>query len=251
MKRKIDINCDLGELKPPDGNDLELMPLISSCNIACGYHAGDTVMMRETVALAREHGVAIGAHPGYDDKEEFGRRFMELTDRELSDLVLIQVEALQEIAARIGCDLQHVKPHGALYNYLARNYAQALIVADTVQRIDRDLILYVLSGSCSETAANEVGITIAKEGFIDRQYLADGSLMARSHSEALITDVRVMGERAVKLALGENIRDESGASISIPCDTLCIHGDQPAAVETAVAVRESLRRSRIEVKSLR
>lgn len=242
----IDLNCDMGE---GCGNDAELMKFISSTNVACGFHAGDRAMMTETVELAIVRNVAIGAHPGYRDLENFGRTAMSLPTKEVFAIVVEQIESLRQICEPRGAFLQHVKPHGALYNQAARDRELAAAIAEAIASVDRNLILYGLSGSALISEAESAGLKTASEVFADRTYQIDGSLTPRTQSDALITD----GEKAVAQAL-QMIRSgavtaTTGETVSIKAETLCIHGDGEHAVEFAKAIRDALASSGVSVMS--
>jgi 5-oxoprolinase (ATP-hydrolysing) subunit A len=230
---RLDLNCDLGEGAP---HDAELMPLISSANIACGAHAGDATTMRRTLELARQQGVAPGAHPGYRDRANFGRRELALAPGEVFQLVAEQIRALQQVAAELGIELTHVKPHGALYNQAARDLALADAVAAAVQSVNARLILFGLAGSALITAARACRLAVAEEVFADRRYQADGALVPRSRPDALITDP------AEACAQVMHFLREGHAQ------TVCVHGDGPQAVTFARRLRSALHQAQIEIK---
>jgi UPF0271 protein len=241
---KIDLNCDLGEAA---GNDEAIMPYITSANIACGFHAGDASVMRTTVRLAREHGVNIGAHPGWPDLQGFGRHEMNLSAEETQALVLYQIGALAGIAKAEGAALTHVKPHGALYNQAARDRGLANAIARAVKSFSLDLILVGLAGSLLCEAGAELGIKVAGEGFPDRAYNPDGTLMSRSNSGALIESPEEVAKNALKL-----IKDGilfGGKNVSV--DTLCLHGDNIHAAENAKLLHETLTKNGIDVVGLK
>ena len=242
----IDLNCDLGEAYP---NDAALMPLISSANIACGYHAGDADTMRRTVDLAVEHIVAIGAHPGFDDKENFGRKEQQLSRQAYYDLVYRQLEILAAHAAAAGAAISHVKPHGALYNMAARDPELAATVARAVLDFNPELILFGLSGSHSIAQAQALGLKTAGEVFADRSYQADGSLKPRSRPGALITHTDKCLEHVLEMVLNKRVRAADGAWVSISAETICLHGDGEHAVVFARAVRAALMGKDIAVQA--
>jgi UPF0271 protein len=215
----MQINCDLGE---GIGNDAELMPYINEANIACGFHAGDAFTMRETVALCIRHKVKIGAHPSYLDRENFGRKEIELSSEEIYLLVRKQVETLKKITEQARAKLNHVKPHGALYNISAKNEAVAKAIAKAVKDIDSSLILFGLKNSHSIAAAKNIGLITAEEAFADRRYESDGSLTPRSQPGACFTEIQDVLNQVEK----------------IKADTWCIHGDGPYAVDFAKALHE-------------
>lgn len=242
---KIDLNCDLGESfgRYTLGDDASIMPLITSVNIACGFHAGDWLTMQATVRLAKRHGAAVGAHPGWPDLQGFGRRELSFSPEETEALVLYQVGALAAFAKAEGVELRHVKPHGALYNQSAREQGLAEAVARAVKRFSVDLALVGLAGSRSVEAAQEMGLRVLNEGFPDRGYASDGMLIPRGQPGALVTDAQEVAAHAVELALHGIQFGEKRVRV----DTLCLHGDNPRAVENARAVREALQNAGIEV----
>jgi len=239
---RIDLNCDLGE---GAGHDGELMPLITSANIACGAHAGDEATMRATVALAQRHGVAIGAHPGFADRQNFGRREMALSPAALHELVVSQIAALARFAP-----LRHVKPHGALYNLAARDAAVAKGVAEAVRAVDGALVLFGLAGSELVKAGRVAGLQVAEEVFADRTYQRDGSLTPRSRPDALITDDAVAVAQVLRIMREGRVRAMDGTDFTIHADTVCLHGDGPHAVAFARRLNDELRRAGIELRSL-
>lgn len=245
---KIDLNCDMGESfgRYALGNDGAIMPFITSANIACGLHAGDPMVMQATIRLAKQHRVAVGAHPGWPDLQGFGRREMKFSPQEAEALVLYQVGALAGIARAEGVNLRHVKAHGALYNQAAKDGALAAAIARAVQRFDRDLILVGLAGSPMIDAGVQLGVRVANEGFPDRRYNPDGTLRSRHEAGAVIEVPEEVAANAVRLAK-EGL--EFG-SRHVQVETLCLHGDNPRAAENARLVREALEKGGIEVKAL-
>ena len=240
VQRHIDLNCDLGE---GAGHDAELMPLITSANIACGAHAGDAATMRATVALARKHGVAIGAHPGFADRENFGRRELATTPDEVRALITTQTAALRDLGP-----VRHVKAHGALYNLAARDAGLAEAVVDAVQAVDPALILFALAGSELVRAGRERGLKVASEVFADRTYQRDGSLTPRSQPDALIHDEDAAVAQVLRMITAGVVRTTDGADVSIVADTVCLHGDGPHAVAFARRLRAELGAAGVEVK---
>jgi len=237
----IDLNCDLGE---GAGHDAELMPFITSANIACGGHAGDAATMRATVALAQKHGVAIGAHPGFADRENFGRRELALSPAEIFALVKDQV-----IALRAFTTLRHVKPHGALYNLAARDAAVAGAIAVAVRTVDPKLVLFGLAGSELVKAGRARGLRVAEEVFADRTYQADGSLTPRSSPDALIQDEDTAVAQMLSLIREGKVRATDGTDLFLKADTVCLHGDGPNAVAFAKRMKVELRKAGIEIKA--
>jgi len=249
----IDLNSDLGEsFGPwPMGQDGALMDSITSANVACGFHAGDPGVMRATIALAREKGVAIGAHPGFQDLVGFGRREIKASPSEVEDLVLYQVSALAGMAAAQGAALQHVKAHGALYNMACRDRALADAIARAVAAFDRSLILFGLPGSELLRAGEAAGLAVAAEVFADRAYDPDGSLTARSKPGSVIHDTPKVVERAIKMVRDQKVIAVDGSTIALRADTICLHGDTPGAADHARAVRAGLEHAGIKIANLR
>lgn len=235
--RTIDLNADMGE---ECGDDAALAPLVSSINAACGGHAGSAETMRVTAALAARHGAALGAHPSYPDRARFGRARLALPPAELRASLAAQIDALRTAARDAGCVLSHVKPHGALYNDAARDPARAALVAEVVRAADPALRLYGPPGSALERAAAAAGLAFVREGFADRAYRADGTLVSRGEPGAVLHDPVLVAARAVRLAAGLPIACADGSPRALPVDTLCLHGDTPGAVTLARAVREAL-----------
>src|SRR4030095_2341600 len=249
---RIDLNSDLGEsFGPwPMGQDAALMDSISSANVACGFHAGDPGAMRATIALARQKGVAVGAHPGFQDLVGFGRREMKESPSEVEDLVLYQVSALAGMAAAQGVTLQHVKAHGALYNMACRDRALADAIAKAVAAFDRSLILFGLPNSELLRAGEAAGLSVAAEVFADRAYDPDGSLTSRTKPGSVIHDTPKGVERAIRMLRDKQVIAIDGSTISLKADTICLHGDTPGAADHAKAVRRGLEAAGIEVGAL-
>jgi UPF0271 protein len=233
----IDLNADVGESR---GDDEALMPSISSANVACGFHAGDPTVIRQTLRLAARHGVAVGAHPGFQDREGFGRRATAIAADEVEDLVLYQVSALHGMARAEGLRLAHVKPHGALYNMAARDSGLARAIARAVARLDRSIVLVGLGGSAFAGAAGAEGLRFAAEAFADRAYEPDGSLRSRDEYDALITDSRLVLARVMRMVTERTVVAIDGSDLPIEADTICIHGDTPGAADLARALRRTL-----------
>jgi UPF0271 protein len=241
---KIDLNCDLGESFE---NDADIMPYITSANIACGFHAGDASVMQATVRLAKQHGVNIGAHPGWPDFQNFGRNEMNLSEDKTEALVLYQIGALVGIAKAEGMELVHVKPHGALYNQAAQDMVLAQAIVRAVKAFSRELILVGLAGSSLIDAGLESGLQVANEGFPDRAYNPDGTLMSRSIKDAVIESPEDVAENAVKLIKNGIIFGAKRVSV----DTLCLHGDNINATENAKILRDVLSKNEVEVLGLK
>lgn len=247
----VDLNCDMGESTTSQkiGDDEGVMPFISSANIACGFHGGDPQVIAATIALAKNHQIAIGAHPSFPDRENFGRKEMELDPAEIRNLIIYQVSALRGIAASMNAMLTHVKPHGALYNMAARRQDYAEAIADAVKTIDPTLVLYGLSGSLMLTAAAEIGLTTSAEVFADRSYQDDGSLTPRTQPGAIIADVSEAVQQVVGMVKEGRVRSMNGRWIELKADTICIHGDTPGAAGYAKAIRHGLEEAGIIIKS--
>ena len=250
---RIDLNSDLGESFGPwaMGHDAALMDSITSANVACGFHAGDPGTMRATIALARDKGVAIGAHPGFQDLVGFGRREIKASPAEVADLVLYQVSALAGMAAAHGIKLQHVKPHGALYNMACKDRDLADAIATAIASLDRSLILFGLPDSELLRAGEAAGLAVAAEVFADRAYDPDGSLTARTKPGSVIHDTAQVVERAIKMVKDRTVIAIDGSAIELRAETICLHGDTPGAAEHARAVRAGLQDAGITVKNLR
>ncbi|HET7704037.1 MAG TPA: 5-oxoprolinase subunit PxpA [Candidatus Limnocylindrales bacterium] len=246
--RTIDLNADVGEsFGPwPMGADEELVPLVSSVNIACGGHAGDPVTILATCALAVRHGAVIGAHPGYPDLVGFGRRDIALTAAELRATLVVQVGAVQAAARLAGSVVRHVKPHGALYNLAARDPDVARTVAGAMRDLDPGLILVGLAGSASLDAGQAAGLAVAAEAFADRRYEADGSLRSRSLPGALLGPADAAAQ-AVSIARDGVAIAQDGSPVVVRADTVCVHGDSPGAVAVARAVRTALETAGIRI----
>ena len=240
---RIDLNCDAGESV---GDDEAIFNVVTSANIACGYHAGDQSTMESTVRSAIRHGVAIGAHPSYPDPQGFGRRTMHVSPAEAEAFVLFQIGALQTIAQANGVQVTHVKPHGALYNDAARDRSLADAIAAAV-RSSGDLRLVGLAGSAFAEAARSADVPFIAEGFCDRAYGDDGHLVSRSVAGSLITDPHAAARQAVDIAVRGRLRSSSGAEVAVAAQTLCIHGDTPGAVDIARAVRAALEAAGVRV----
>lgn len=240
----MDINCDIGE---GCGNDAELMRYISSANIACGFHAGDEATMRRTVELALENGVAVGAHPGYRDRENFGRTEMDLSRDEVKSLIFEQLEALKAECDRQGAKIRHVKPHGALYNRAAKNGDLAKVLAEAVSEFDKDLIFYGLSGSLMIGEAEKVGLKSASEVFADRSYQSDGTLTPRSQPNSLIFEIETSVTQVLDMVKYGRVRSNDAIMVPIKAETICVHGDGPQAVELVTNLRRALTSAGIDV----
>ncbi|MFU8796365.1 MAG: LamB/YcsF family protein [Dehalococcoidia bacterium] len=240
MQARVDINCDMGEGYGPfaAGFDAEIIPHISSANIACGFHAGDPLHMKQTVLLAEAAGVAVGAHPGLPDLMGFGRREMMITPEEAAAYVAYQIGALQAFTG--SGRLQHVKPHGALYNMGIRNEQLALAVAEAVKKVDPGLILVGMAGSSWIEAGRKVGLRVAREVFADRSVHPDGTLVHRSHPGAVIGDIEQVANRVMSMVTDGKVMAIDGQEVEMTGDTICLHGDTPGASDMARRIRQRL-----------
>jgi UPF0271 protein len=258
--KHIDLNCDMGEGfgRYSLGNDTAMLRVVTSANIACGMHAGDPRVMRQTVASAVEQGVAVGAHPGYPDLQGFGRRAMSIALEELEAILIYQLGALagfaqavkRRAADRPATSLTHVKPHGALYNTAARDAVVAQAVAQAIAAFDPALIVVTLPNSALAESARSLGLAVAREGFADRAYQQDGTLVPRRQPGAVIHDPVVAAERAVRMVTEGKVKAITGEIIDLNIDTLCIHGDTPDALQIAQTLRKALEKASIEIRPL-
>jgi UPF0271 protein len=251
MKR-MDLNCDMGEFTDAiiDGTQELLMPSLTSVNIACGGHAGDAQTMKTTVEQALRWGLAVGAHPGYPDRANFGRLELILQPKAVADSVFEQVKALAEIAAGCKAAVTHVKSHGALYNQAVGNRVLAEAIADGVSRWNRDVILVGLAGSLMLDVFREAGFRVAAEAFADRRYEANGTLRSRKFDDALIRDPAEAGRQALQIAERDTVIAHDGTEIAVSAQTICVHGDTPGASKIAAAVAQTLRQAGIELEAL-
>ncbi len=249
----MDLNCDMGELPDAilDGTQESLMPSLTSVNIACGGHAGDAQTMKATIEQALRWHLAVGAHPGYPDRANFGRLELNLSPQAIADSVFEQVSALAEIAAGCGTRVTHVKPHGALYNQAVGNRVLAKAIADGVARWNRDVILMGLAGSQMLGVFREAGFQVAAEAFADRRYEANGTLRSRKFDDALIHDLAEASRQALQIAERGVVTARDGTEVSLDAQTICIHGDTPGASKIAAAVSQTLRQAGVEIKATR
>lgn len=245
--QKVDLNCDLGESFGPFtmGMDEDILPHITSANIACGFHAADPMVMAATVKAAEKENVALGAHPGLPDLVGFGRRNMAVTEEEVKNYVKYQIGALAAFS-KTGT-LHHVKPHGALYNMAASNYTLARGICEGIREVDPGLILYGLANSELIRAAEDTGLSYAQEVFADRNYQEDGTLVPRNQPDALILDEDLAVERVIQMVEEGKVKAVTGKWISLKPDTICVHGDNPKAVEFAKRIHAALLERGIEV----
>lgn len=251
MAHQIDLNCDLGESFGTYvlGNDEQVLKEITSANIACGYHAGDHQVMAQTVKRAVSAGVSIGAHPAFQDLQGFGRREIQTTPEDVYQLTVYQISALEGFCRIEGTTLQHVKPHGALYNMAGRDPVLAEAVAAAVRDVDKNVILFGLSGSELVTAGEKQGLRVAKEAFADRTYQADGSLTPRSKDNAVIHDADTAVRHVKQMILEGTCTAVDGKIIPMEVDTLCVHGDNPRALSFTRSLRKMLLEEDIQIRS--
>lgn len=240
--KQIDLNCDLGELEGDAGLklDLAILPWIHSANVACGAHAGSPERMKHLASACRDLSVAFGAHPGYPDRANFGRRIIPMTNSEIREMISQQLELSLSVAKSAGVSLSHVKPHGALYNLAAVDHEIALTVAETVHALAPDAWLFGLSGSCLIDAGRELGLRTRSEIFADRNYQADGTLVPREHSEAILHDADLVIQRAVTMVQQQQVTSIDGVRIPLKAETICLHGDTVDAVNLARRLRTEL-----------
>lgn len=247
VDRRLDFNGDLGE---GAGSDPDLLLVVTSANIACGGHAGDAAMMRSAVEAARRSGVAVGAHPGFEDAAGFGRRERRVSPAEAYDLVLGQVRRLQGVAGELGVRVTHVKPHGALYTMAARDGTLAGAVARAVREADARCWLVGLAGSALVEAGRAAGLRVAREGFADRVYEDDGSLTPRGRPDALVVDPSAAIAQVLSMVFEGRVEARGGRAVGLEVDTVCVHGDSPGAVMLARRVREALERAGVTLRPL-
>jgi UPF0271 protein len=252
LQRKIDLNCDMGEIPEAiaDGTQEALMRSITSANVACGGHAGDAETMRTTIEQAIRAGVAIGAHPGYPDRENFGRLELKMAAKEVADSVFEQVRALADVAESCGAPVVHVKPHGALYNQAVRNRELARAIADGVARWRRDVVLVGLAGSPMLDVFREAGFVVAAEAFADRRYEPDGTLRSRKFDDALIRNPKEAARQALGMVERGTVMASDGSEVEVVAQTICIHGDTPGATKIAEEVARALRQGGIALSAL-
>ena len=249
---EININCDLGEKSKHHSNkyDPDLLEIVNSANVACGYHAGDEETMSQVVKISKNNGVSIGAHPSFKDPENFGRERMNLSESEIKKLIIDQYEILQKIALTHGEIVSHVKPHGALNNMACEDMELATILAKTIKDINKDIIYLVPTGSKMQEAAKKFDIKFACEIFADRNYEDDGNLVSRKKSHALITDPEQAKKHVLKMVQTQSLNCHSGKQIPCEIDSVCIHGDNLSSLATAKSIRENLVENGLELKTL-
>ncbi len=249
---EININCDLGEKSKHHSNkyDPELLGIVNSANIACGYHAGDDDTMRETIRISKKNGVSIGAHPSFNDPENFGRKRINLSSAEIEKLIQDQYNILQAIAQQNEVSVSHIKPHGALNNMACEDIELATVIAKTIYKINKDLIYLVPTGSKMEVSAKKLGMKVACEIFADRNYEDDGNLVSRKKSTALITDPIKAREHVLKMVKNQALNCLSGKQIPCEIDSVCIHGDNMLSLDTALKVSKNLKSNNLSLLPL-
>jgi len=249
---EININCDLGESSKLHSteNDPLLLEIVNSANIACGYHAGDKPTMEKTIEISKKNNVSIGAHPSFNDPENFGRKKLNLPSSEITKLVIDQINILSEVAIKAGAKVTHVKPHGALNNMACEDYKLAKTISESIIKINKDLIFLVPAGSEMEKAGKKLGMKIATEIFADRNYEDDGNLVSRSKKNAMIIDPKIAEQHIIKMVQNQALNCYSGKQIPCEIDSICVHGDGKSAVNTAKQIREGLVNSGVTLKPL-
>ncbi|MCQ9290939.1 5-oxoprolinase subunit PxpA [Staphylococcus hyicus] len=250
--RKVDLNCDLGESfgNYTIGNDYKVIPLITSANVACGFHAGDPMVIQKTVHLAKENEVSVGAHPGFPDLQGFGRRNLDMTHDDIYSMLIYQIGAVRAFCNLHDVPLNHVKPHGALYQMGAKDRAIARVIAQAVFDIDPNLIFVGLSQSYLIEEAQKVGLQTASEVFADRRYEANGQLVSRKHNHAVIEDTEEAISQVVKMVTQGTVTATNGEDIHIKADTICVHGDGAHALEFVKQIRDALSKVGVNIVKL-
>ena len=249
---EININCDLGEKSKYHSieNDPELLNIVNSANIACGYHAGDEETMNMVIKISKSNGVSIGAHPSFNDPENFGRKRINLTSSEINKLIINQYEILQKVAQKHNEKVTHIKPHGALNNMACENFELANTIAKAINNIDKNIIFLVPTGSQMEIAAKKLNMKIACEIFADRNYEDDGNLVSRSKDHALITDPELAKKHVLSMVKNQARNCYSGKQMPCEIDSVCIHGDNQSSLATAKSIRENLMSNGLTLKPL-
>ena len=252
VSMEININCDLGEKSKHHSNkyDPDLLEIVNSANIACGYHAGDEETMNQVIGISKKNGVSIGAHPSFNDPENFGRERMNLSSSEIKKLITDQYEILQKIALKYGENVSHIKPHGALNNMACEDIELATVLAKTIKDINKDLIYLVPTGSKMQEAAKKLDMKFACEIFADRNYEDDGNLVSRKKSHALITDPEQAKRHVLKMVKTQSLNCHSGKQIPCEIDSVCIHGDNLSSLETAKSIKKNLLDNGLTLKTL-
>ena len=252
MTMEININCDLGEKSKHHSNvhDPDLLKIVNSANVACGYHAGDDETMNQVITISKKNGVSIGAHPSFNDPENFGRSRISLSQNEIRKLIIDQYEILQNIATKHNEEVSHIKPHGALNNMACEDIELSTILAKTIYEINKDLIYLVPTGSKMEIAAKKLGMKIACEIFADRNYEDDGNLVSRKKPNALITDPEIAKKHVLSMVKNQALNCHSGKQIPCEIDSVCIHGDNKSSLATAKSIKENLLDNGLKLKAL-
>ena len=252
MSMEININCDLGEKSKHHSNkyDPDLLEIVNSANVACGYHAGDVETMNQVIKISKKNGVSIGAHPSFNDPENFGRERINLNSSEITKLIIDQYEILQKIALKHGENVSHMKPHGALNNMACEDIELATTLAKTIKGISKDLIYLVPTGSKMEQAAKKLNMKIACEIFADRNYEDDGNLVSRKKSHALITDPEEAQKHVLKMVKTQSLNCHSGKQIPCEIDSVCIHGDNQSSLDTARSIKKNLLENGLKLQTL-
>ena len=252
MTKEININCDLGEKSHHHSNehDPDLLEIVNSANVACGYHAGDEETMNEVISISKKNGVSIGAHPSFKDPENFGRSRLNLSSNEIRKLIIDQYEILQNIAINHGETVSHIKPHGALNNMACEDIELATTIAQTINDISKDLIYLVPTGSKMQEAAKKLDMKIACEIFADRNYEDDGNLVSRKKSNALITDPEIAKKHVLSMVKNQALNCHSGKQIPCEIDSVCIHGDNKSSLATAKEIRKNLSANGLKLVTL-
>ena len=249
---EININCDLGESSKLHSteNDPLLLKIVNSANIACGYHAGDKPTMEKTIEISEKNNVSIGAHPSFNDPENFGRKRLNLSSSEITKLVIDQINILSDVANKIEMKVTHVKPHGALNNMACENYDLAKVISESIIQVNKELIFLVPTGSQMEKAGKKLGMKVAVEIFADRNYEDNGNLVSRLKDNAMIIDPEIARKHVIKMVQNQAINCYSGKQISCEIDAVCVHGDGSSAINTAKQIREGLTKSGVTLKPL-
>ena len=249
---EININCDLGESSKLHSaeNDPLLLKIVNSANIACGYHAGDKPTMEKTIKISKKNKVSIGAHPSFNDPENFGRKRLNLPSSEIKKLIIDQINILSNVAVKVAAKVTHVKPLGALNNMACENYELAKIISESIMQVNKELIFLVPTGSQMEKAGKKLGMKIAAEIFADRNYEDDGNLVSRSKENAMITDPEIAKKHVIKMVESQALNCYSGKQIPCEIDSVCVHGDGKSAVDTAKQIKEGLIKSGVTLNPL-
>ena len=249
---EININCDLGESSKLHSteNDPLLLEIVNSANIACGYHAGDKPTMKKTIEISKKNKVSIGAHPSFNDPENFGRKRLNLPSSEITKLIIDQINILSDIANKAGMKVTHIKPHGALNNMACENYELAKLISESIIKVNKELIFLVPTGSQMEKSGKKLGMKVAVEIFADRNYEDDGNLVSRSKDNAMITNPGVAKKHVIKMVQNQAINCYSGKQIPCKIDSICVHGDGSSAVNTAKQIKDGLIKSNVTLKPL-